>query len=76
MTESRSISVVDSAMLIQNEMMRGGPGRGFSGRRSWQQRQRTGGDKRGTGGCDGWRREALAGRRDDVGLTRWTGRRW
>lgn len=42
MTESRSISVVDSAIVIQNEMTRGGPGRGFSGRRSWRQRQPTG----------------------------------
>jgi len=43
MTESRSISVADSAILIQNQMTRGGPGRGFSGRRSWRERRPTGG---------------------------------
>lgn len=64
MTESRSISVVDSAILIQNQTKRGGPGRGFSGRRSWRQRRATRvGDRRSAGRCDGWRREALAGRR-------------
>ena len=64
MTESRSISVVDSAIVIQNQTKRGGSGRGFSGRRSWRQRRATReGDRRSADKCDGWRREALAGRR-------------
>ena len=73
MTESRSISVVDSAILIQNQTKRGGPGRGFSGRRSWRQRRATGGstDAALVGAMDGDGRHLLVGE-GDVGLTRWT----
>lgn len=73
MTESRSISVVESAILIQNQTKRGGPGRGFSGRRSWRQRRATRGgtDAALVGAMDGDGRHLLVGE-GDVGLTRWT----
>jgi len=74
MTESRSISVVGSAIVIQKQTTRGGPGRGFSGGRSWRQRRPTRGEhRRGAGRCDGRRGRHLLVGEGDVGLTRWTG---